>query len=446
VGSNATLIAISQLPASEQITVQEMKTWFEKTNIPGLQPQWDKGVEAFYHGRQLVEIPTSADAALFFTKSKGVLNVEAYKWLDKAPGARLFSGNVFYYSFASNKLKARVYTEGKLTRGGVFDGPPSAVTADTTSNDAQPTTAPAYTSHTRYTIFDWIACVFGGGTWVGFETGCRPGQRSWWGDVLDWFATIFTFGDDAGGGGGEPAGDGGSFTSSNNTIISISSEVSGGQSWVTVNSPCDNPADAGPGTIGGDGSVIYGPCDNSGTDLVNIQDQYNTYDTYTGDETDEPDDGNNSYAGPTEHIPSQIRLDNGQVVSVEFGTTASDNKYADNPVSVKLVNLLIAALNTASKHVIISKIYIAATTNGKHANNPPLHVSNHYGGLAIDLSRINGIPLAVQGASDVVQQMQLALDQSPDIRENFGPYFKHKFGQPYNTTDGSDHIHFSTNP
>jgi hypothetical protein len=100
---NATLIAISHLPASEQITLPEMKAWFEKVNASGLQPQWSKGVEMFYHGRQVVEIPTSADAALFFTKSKGLLNVEAYKWLDKAPGARLFSGNVLYYSFATNK-------------------------------------------------------------------------------------------------------------------------------------------------------------------------------------------------------------------------------------------------------------------------------------------------------------------------------------------------------
>jgi hypothetical protein len=107
-----------------------------------------------------------------------------------------------------------------------------------------------------------------------------------------------------------------------------------------------------------------------------------------------------------------------------------------------LINLLVQGLNIASQHnVTITSIYIKASTNGHHSAT-----SNHYKGLAFDISRVNGIPAVVSGASDEITQLQLAFDQCANIRENFGPYFLHKFGQAYSAPAHEDHIHISVTP
>lgn len=65
---------------------------------------------------------------------------------------------------------------------------------------------------------------------------------------------------------------------------------------------------------------------------------------------------------------------------------------------------------------------------------------------AIDISRINGVPIIVQGNSAIVQALQNAFDASTGIRENFGPAFKHKLGSPWTVGGHEDHIHISINP
>lgn len=47
--------------------------------------------------------------------------------------------------------------------------------------------------------------------------------------------------------------------------------------------------------------------------------------------------------------------------------------------------------------------------------------------------------------SPLVQQLQIAADAFPQIRENFGPYFKHKFTSNWSVSGHQDHIHFSVN-
>jgi hypothetical protein len=166
-------------------------------------------------------------------------------------------------------------------------------------------------------------------------------------------------------------------------------------------------------------------------------------DTYDGNDSEPSDDNSSINPGPLAHIPSQITLNNGQIVTVIFGTT-SDQLSADQPVSIYLIKLLIQGLNIASQHgITINSIYIKATTNGQHTGSN----SNHFKQIALDISRINGIPMIVSGASNEVVQLQLAFDQSTNIRENFGPYFLHKFGQPYPSAPAhNDHIHISVTP
>ena len=131
------------------------------------------------------------------------------------------------------------------------------------------------------------------------------------------------------------------------------------------------------------------------------------------------------YNGPKELIPSTIILNDGSSVSVTFGTTSSDNQTANNLVAVDLVNSITFALNEANSNLSssekITSIYIMATTNGTHSAT-----SNHSRGTAVDVSRINDVKIINLGANSQVKALQNAFDDYQNIRENFGPYFKHK--------------------
>jgi hypothetical protein len=160
------------------------------------------------------------------------------------------------------------------------------------------------------------------------------------------------------------------------------------------------------------------------------------------------DEDNEDYDGPKENIPHNIILNDNTVVTVTFGSTESDNESADKPVAPDLVACVKQALNEANENLgannKITSIYIKATSNGSHGPN-----SNHSKGTALDLSRINGNKIANLGNNIQVQALQQGFDSYPNIRENFGPTFKHK-----TYTDGSkdlefdiaghsDHIHVS---
>ncbi len=219
--------------------------------------------------------------------------------------------------------------------------------------------------------------------------------------------------------------------------------------------------DLGPSTIGG------GPSDGTNTDTTNINS------TTTNDEiaietnispntitnndgssdedflTENDDDYENiDYTGPKQLIPQQIVLSNGSIVNVTFGTTESDNQNANNEVAVDLVNSIIFALEQANSNLSnsekINSIYIKATTNGNHSSN-----SNHSKGTAVDISRINGIMILNLATNSQVVALQNAFDEYQNIRENFGPYFKHKtflngsVNLNYPVIGHNDHIHIS---
>jgi hypothetical protein len=155
------------------------------------------------------------------------------------------------------------------------------------------------------------------------------------------------------------------------------------------------------------------------------------------------------------HIPRLIRLSTGNDVTVTFGSSIKKPENviisADRLVDQRLIPSLTQALNKANEIVKIESIHISATTNGhdgkQYAN------SNHRkenGARAIDISRINGKNISDLGAnSPLVIALQNALNEISIVRENFGPYLRHKDKKPYTTSrlreNHRNHIHFSIN-
>ena len=163
-------------------------------------------------------------------------------------------------------------------------------------------------------------------------------------------------------------------------------------------------------------------------------------DDFYSEDGDEDDVNNSADTGPLGYFPSYFSFSNNRVVTIIFGTTSSDNLSANQEVSQRLIDAVRDALDAATLTENITSIYIKATTNGGHQNG-----SNHYKKLAVDISRINGVPIITTGANSKVTALQNALDNVTHRRENFGPAFKHKFGSPWTVGGHADHIHFSVN-
>jgi len=275
--------------------------------------------------------------------------------------------------------------------------------------------------------------------------GDSTGGGSTGGDSTDGGSTGGDSGSGSNGGDGSDGGgsDGCDWYVVDNTLIIEGCEVGGG-----LGDPGDDPANddivakANTACEDGLGEFDEGECidDDCPPDPVGTVPPTSIFDEYSGDGFDDPDFSSSNYTGPTTKIPTTIKLDNGQEVNVTFGITKSDQKSANNPVKPSLVNAIKFALNDASKIVKITHIHISATTNGAH--HPE---SNHYKNKAVDISRINNQYIFDIQNSNLVKSLQEAFDKFPEIRENFGPAFKHKFGQPYNVGGHNDHIHISVN-
>ncbi len=164
-------------------------------------------------------------------------------------------------------------------------------------------------------------------------------------------------------------------------------------------------------------------------------------------EADTPDDDYN-YQGPKQKIPNPFVLSNGDEIEVTFITYTNDRKSSDQEVAELLVDGLKYALEEANTNLSdsdkIISINVYATTNGDHTG------PNHYNGTAIDINRINGERMAVTGITNQIIELQKAFDNFQYIRENFGPYFKHKYWISPNTwnynypvSNHKDHIHIS---
>jgi hypothetical protein len=172
-------------------------------------------------------------------------------------------------------------------------------------------------------------------------------------------------------------------------------------------------------------------------------------------------------------IPNAITLDNKKIVNLTFGKSLikikvwnEDKKKhelkiqqpetyvsADRLVDPRLIPAITQVFNIASKTVDFSTIHISATTNGHDESD----LSNHKverGARAIDISRIDGEFVEKLGpVHPSVINFQKAIDELPNIWENFGPYWLHKERVVYSPKplskkqklqeDHNNHIHFS---
>ncbi|WP_089358167.1 hypothetical protein [Ekhidna lutea] len=134
-----------------------------------------------------------------------------------------------------------------------------------------------------------------------------------------------------------------------------------------------------------------------------------------------------------------------------FKTYTSDGKSSNQKISQHTINGLKFALEEANQNLSnsekITSINIYATTNGNHGPD-----SNHSRGTAVDINSINGDRMALSGLTNQIKELQKAMDKYEKVRENYGPFFKHKYSKETNTWDydkkgispHKDHIHFST--
>lgn len=179
------------------------------------------------------------------------------------------------------------------------------------------------------------------------------------------------------------------------------------------------------------------------TEYLNINSNANFSDLYEnnqgGGEDEDFDINLLNQPQTVELMPTSINLNNGQTVRLIFGIT-QDGKSALQKVNKKLIVALQNALDNLPQNITINSLFIAASTNGVHGPN-----SNHPRGIALDISRINGIKMISSGITPEIISLQQSLDNLPNIRENFGPSFKHKNGLPWTISDHQDHIHFSIN-
>ena len=161
-----------------------------------------------------------------------------------------------------------------------------------------------------------------------------------------------------------------------------------------------------------------------------------------------PED-NYIYQGTKQYIPNPLVLTNGDQITVTFISNTSDQVSSNQKIAVDVIDGMKFALQQANSNLTINEkitsINIYCTTNGKHSTS-----SNHYSATAVDISRINGNKMSVTGVTNQIIELQKAMDNYPNVRENFGPYFKHKTyldgtrDNSYSVPGHKDHIHFST--
>lgn len=130
-------------------------------------------------------------------------------------------------------------------------------------------------------------------------------------------------------------------------------------------------------------------------------------------------------------------------VSVEFGEDVI------NDVSDTLVRGLSHCIRPYFPlNQTLTKIYISALKD--HHGAPNQVHSRHNQKKAVDISRINGVKIAISypgntAVKALVDAIQTSFESYAHRRENFGPLFKKKLGQNWAVSGHHDHIHLSVN-
>lgn len=92
-----------------------------------------------------------------------------------------------------------------------------------------------------------------------------------------------------------------------------------------------------------------------------------------------------SDVAPSPHLPSSVPKGEGGQVAVNFVSTTADGKPSDVAVTPQLAQVTGAVLSQTPG---VTSVNINATTNGVHETK-----SDHYTGNAVDINKINDLPI-----------------------------------------------------
>jgi hypothetical protein len=134
-----------------------------------------------------------------------------------------------------------------------------------------------------------------------------------------------------------------------------------------------------------------------------------------------------------------------EIPSVINGVSVAFGPGVVNDVHERVVQGLIHCVKpTLANGATLNSIYISSVFD---SHTTP---SRHMQKKAIDLSRINGVKIALGYPSGgaikaIVDAIQTRFESFAYRRENYGPYLKRKLGQAHWVANHHDHIHLSVN-
>ncbi|WP_294963236.1 hypothetical protein [Sulfurimonas sp.] len=119
---------------------------------------------------------------------------------------------------------------------------------------------------------------------------------------------------------------------------------------------------------------------------------------------------------------------------------------ANLDVDSGLIKALKQCITSSISNYVLESIYISSAHDSH--KYPSRHMQGK--GKAVDISRINGLRMSVYYTQDskvaaITNAIQTRFESYPGRRENFGPFFKKKFGDDYVISEHGDHIHLSIN-
>jgi len=195
-------VDISQLRPEMKVQMSEVFNWIY-SNVPVAHQgslQLNHIQQRFIDNHHVIKIPIQDDAALFFTKDSAKLKVYAYKWDDKNPGTKLYTGHIVSFSFQDFSVRAMKYYEGKKIKDGTLKGGNSFLFSDkgVTVGNSIATHGFLATSgeeriHTMSLLGD-IWCIISGGTLysrVGTTGNGCDYDNGWGADVMSFLANLF---------------------------------------------------------------------------------------------------------------------------------------------------------------------------------------------------------------------------------------------------------------
>lgn len=136
-------------------------------------------------------------------------------------------------------------------------------------------------------------------------------------------------------------------------------------------------------------------------------------------------------------MPQIPTLING--VAVQFGVNVVNN------VDQRLIDGLSQCIKRQiAEGYMLTSIFVSSAFDSHQM--PSRHMQHK----AVDVSRINGTKIVIGyplggAVKAIVDAIQDAFEGCAQKRENFGPHFKKKLGQPYNVAGHQDHVHLSVN-